>query len=94
MNKKVQLIHPAGKKAVSIDNGKYELLKKSITGFLSAKGELTHTELVKAITEALKKDKVKFEGSLAWYLEWVMLDLEARKEIRRTGKAPVKFMAS
>lgn len=37
-------------------------------------------------------NKTKFEGSVEWHMEWVKLDLEARKEIRRIGdKYPVRF---
>jgi hypothetical protein len=37
METKIQLKHPAGKKAVSISTYKYELLKKQITDFLDEK---------------------------------------------------------
>lgn len=38
------------------------------------------------------KKKIVFEGSLEWYLEWVELNLEARKEIKRVSdKSPVKY---
>ena len=59
---------------------------------LKTKGESTHTEILQTITEDFKKNKTKFEGSIEWHLEWVKLDLEARKEIKRIGdKSPVKF---
>lgn len=93
MDQKIQLLHPAGKKAVSIHKEKYDVLKKVIISSLKTKGESTQTEILKSITEDFKKNKIKFEGSLEWYLEWVKLDLEARKEIIRVSdKSPVKFM--
>jgi hypothetical protein len=93
MDQKIHLTHPAGKKGVSIDKGKYYVLKKAIINCLKTKGESTNSELLQSITEDFKKGKIKFEGSLAWYLEWVKLDLEAGKEIRRAGnKSPVKYV--
>lgn len=88
----IQLKHPTGKKAMSMDLDKYEILKKVLLNCLHTKGELTHTEILQIITEDFIKNKTKFEGSLEWHFEWVKLDLEARKEIKRTGnKPPIKF---
>lgn len=92
MEQKIQLKHPAGKKSVSMDVEKYNTLKKSLLMYLKSKGESTHTEILKAITTELKKNKIKFAGSVEWHMEWVKLDLEARKEIKRLGDmSPVKF---
>jgi hypothetical protein len=92
MEQKIQLRHPAGKKALRMDKGKYDTLKKMILNHLKIKGESTHTEIFHSINEELKKDKINFEGSVEWHLEWVKLDLEAGKEIKRIGdKTPVKF---
>jgi polynucleotide 5'-kinase involved in rRNA processing len=91
METKIQLKHPAGKKAVSMDKGKYETLKKALLSLLRAKGETSHTEIIKTITRDFKNNKIKFEGSVEWHTEWVKLDLEARKEIKRIGESPVKF---
>lgn len=88
----MQLKHPAGKKAVSMDKGKYDALKKPLLNRLRTKGESTHKEILQAITEDFAKNRTKFEGSVEWHMEWVKLDLEARKEIKRIGdKAPIKF---
>lgn len=92
MEKKIQLKHPAGKKAVSMDTLKYDPLKKAILSFLKTHGESTHSEMLESVTENFKKNKTKFEGSIEWHMEWVKLDLEARKEIKRTAdKSPIKF---
>ena len=91
MKQKIQLQHPAGKKAVSMDKNKYDVLQSAILLLLKTKGELTHTEILNAITSDFKKNKIKFEGAIAWNLEWVKLDLEAKKEIKRLGESPVKF---
>lgn len=92
MEQKIQLKHPAGKKTVSMDKDKYDTLKKVLLNRLKTNGESTHAEILEAITGEFKKNKIKFEGSVEWHLEWVKLDLEARKEIKRIGdKLPVKF---
>jgi hypothetical protein len=92
MDQKIQLIHPAGKKAVSIDKGKYDVLKKAIINYLKTNGKSTHAEILQAIAEDFKKNKTKFEGSVEWHLEWVKLDLEARNEIKRISYNPIKFI--
>ena len=92
METKIKLEHPANKKAVSMDKGKYDTLKKVILNRLKTKGESTHTEILKTITEDFKRNKIKFEGSIEWHMEWVKLDLEARQKIKRIGdKSPIKF---
>jgi len=88
----MQLRHPAGKKAVSMDKGKYDVLKTPLLNHLKTQGESTHKEILRAITEDFEKNKTKFEGSVEWHMEWVKLDLEARKEIKRIeGKSPIRF---
>ena|SRR2546421_3870692 len=92
MDQKIQLRHPAGKKAVRIDKGKYERMKKAVLNSLKKKQELSHTEILYAIIEDFKKKKIKFEGSIEWYMESVKLDLEAGKWIERiSDKTPQKF---
>ncbi len=90
----IQLKHPSGKKAVSMDKKKYETLEKSILNHLKTKGESTHAYILQGITQDFKKHKIKFEGSLGWHMEWVKLDLEARKEIKRiSDKSLIKYAA-
>lgn len=92
MDQKIQLIHPEGKKAVSIGKEKYDLLRKVILDSLRSNGKSTHEEILHSITEDFKRDKIKFTGSLNWYLEWVKLDLEARHEIKRVKEqSAVRF---
>jgi hypothetical protein len=92
METKIQLKHPAGKKAVSISTDKYELLKKQITDFLSEKTQGTFSDISKSIAQKFKEKKIRFEGSLNWYLEWVKLDLEAQQVIIRVPKtSPQKY---
>ena len=88
---KIQLSHPAGKKAVRIDKDKYDLLSKAILRCLTNKS-LTHTELFAAILADFKKRNIKFEGSVEWYMESVKLDLEAKRFIERVKeKYQLKF---
>jgi hypothetical protein len=92
MEQKIQLKHPAGKKAISMDKEKYNLIEKSILNFLKSKGESTHREILKTITKDFKINKIPFKGSIAWNMEWVKLDLEARKKIARIADTtPIKF---
>lgn len=92
MEQKIQLTHPAGKKAISMDKEKYSVIEKSLLNCLKGKAEATHKEILNAITGDFKKNKIKFAGSIEWHLEWVKLDLEARKKITRiAGTIPIKF---
>lgn len=92
MDHKVQLKHPQGKKAVRISKEKYDLLKSLLVTHLRTQGPATLGGIAQAMENEFKKRRTKFEGSLAWYLEWVKLDLESRKIITRvTGTAPQQF---
>ena len=89
---KIQLEHPAGKKAIQMDAFKYEVLCQAILGHLGNVDESTHTGILQAINEYFIRNKISFEGSLEWHMEWVKLDLEAKKKIRRfVGKSPITF---
>ncbi|PKL85307.1 MAG: hypothetical protein CVV22_08565 [Ignavibacteriae bacterium HGW-Ignavibacteriae-1] len=90
---KIQLKHPQGKKAVSISRDKFEILKTEIVKYLTEKTDGTFSEISKTIAQDFKEKKIKFDGSLNWYLEWVKLDLEARQIIKRVPKtAPQKYI--
>lgn len=86
MDDKVQLKHPRGKKPVSMSKEKYNILKTAVIKYLRTKGEATFNELSSAIQKDFKVKGQAFEGSLPWHLEWVKLDLEARRVIRRIPK--------
>jgi hypothetical protein len=59
---------------------------------LEIKGESTHSEILESVSDLFKRDKVKFEGSVEWHLEWVKLDLEARNMIKRVSdKSPIRY---
>jgi DNA-binding protein len=92
MDQRIQLRHPANKKAVSMAKDKYDVLKNALLDYLKIKGESIHSEIFHAITQDFKNNQTNFEGSVPWHLEWVLLDMEAKKEIKRIeDKSPVKF---
>ena len=62
MEQKIQLLHPAGKKAVRIDIKKYTVIKKALLNSLTQNKELSHTEILEAMIKDFKKNKIKFEG--------------------------------
>jgi len=85
---KIQTLNPdRKKKGVNISRAKYDPMKKAILGSLDS-GTLTHAELNKKVQ---KKLEGKFEGALAWYMETVKLDLEARNLIERTDSKPQRY---
>ena len=83
MEQKIQLRHPAGKHADRMYKGKYDTIKKALMASLKKWGELTHTELLLAITENFSSNKIKFDGSVEWHMQSVKLDLEANNIIER-----------
>ena len=83
MEERIQLKHPAGKHAVTISKEKYEMMKMAILRSLEKNSELMHTEMVLAVNDYFKKNKIKFVGATEWYMESVKLDLEANKLIER-----------
>jgi hypothetical protein len=92
MDQRIKLLHPAGRKAVSIDKEKYDILRNAVLNSLKKKGESTHSEILEYVTDLFKRDKVEFEGSVEWHLEWVKLDLEARNMIKRVSdKSPIRY---
>jgi hypothetical protein len=92
MEQKIQLKHPAGKRAIRMYKEKYSVMEKSLLICLIGKAELTHKEILQLILEDFKKKKIKFEGSVEWHMEWVKLDLEAKKKITRIAyTTPNKF---
>ena len=93
MEQKVRLKHPQGKKPVSMSKEKYDLLKPVVLKYLRSKGKAPFSEISSAITKDFKTNRTKFQGSLPWHLEWVKLDLEARKIIKRVpNTTPQQYM--
>jgi hypothetical protein len=91
MNERIELIHPAGKKAVTMDTHKYQTVRDALVRRLKNQGVSTHSEILNGINDDFAKNKTRFDGSVEWHMEWVKLDLEARRTIRRVGSSPVRF---
>ena len=92
MEERIQLKHPAGKHAVTMAKEKYEVMSKAIIASLEKNIALTHTEMTQAVVNYFKKNKIKFDGAIEWYMESVKLDLEANKIIERiSGKPSQKY---
>ena len=84
-DERIQTLHPEGKQGVNIQRSKYEPVRSAMLESLrAAGGELTHGELMKAVSERL----TEFSGSVTWYAETVKLDLIARGVISRSSGSP------
>lgn len=60
MEQKMQLKHPAGKKAVSMDKEKFNVIEKFVLKYLQTKGEATQTEIFIEVIEDFKKNNTLF----------------------------------
>ena len=83
---KVQLIHPEGKKAISMDKIKYDALKSAFIECIKAKKAAPFDELLLCVKASLEGKKIEIKGVLQWNLFWVSLDLEARQELKKDKK--------
>lgn len=72
--------HPQGKKGVNIDVEKYELIKSTIIACVQNAGEISFSDLTSCVDATLS---FSFDGSIAWYVTTVKLDLEARNLLER-----------
>lgn len=88
---KIELIHPEGKKAVSMDADKYELIAGAILGLLTDGTEISHNDLLIGVKDNFSKRQITFAGSVNWHLEWVKLDLEARGKIKRVTTPQTRY---
>lgn len=59
---KIELKHPAGKKAVVMDKEKYYLIKNFILNYLKTNVKATHTEILESIKKDFKMNKTNFQG--------------------------------
>lgn len=79
--------HPdPNKQGVRISKAKYDMVRAAILDALRTAGQLTFEALTRAVAVQLAG---RFDGSIAWYVTTVKLDLEARGEIERApGSRP------
>lgn len=80
MKDTIHTLHPDKKQGVNISREKYELIHKAILTTLRQQKEMTFMKLVGAVEKDVRG---KFDGSVAWYVTTVKLDMEARGEIKR-----------
>ena len=93
METKIQLSHPDGKKAITMDKQKYTIVSEAILKLITTKGALTYSEILQGVTDEFRKNRTEFNGSLSWHLEWIKLDLEARRKIKRVElESTVKYI--
>lgn len=80
MEDRILTLHPEKKQGVNISKEKYEIIRNTILSILQAQKEMTFMKLARAVE---KEVDGKFEGSVAWYVTTVKLDLEARGKVKR-----------
>jgi hypothetical protein len=88
MENKIELKHPEGKKAVSMDANRYNTIKKALRESLQLTPDLTQKQLQESVSAYIKSNNIEFKGSVGWHMEWVKLDMEARNEILRIASGP------
>ncbi|WP_303310916.1 hypothetical protein [Hymenobacter sp. BT730] len=89
---KIQLAHPEGKKAISMNRLKYDALKSTLLTCLANKQAVPFQEILSDVENDLRKRDVKIEGKLEWNLFWVSLDLESKKELYKDRSvSPIKY---
>ena len=80
---KVQMQHPEGRKAPSIDESMYAPVRAAILDAVPSAGEgVPFRDLSEAVAARTPKEMWD-HASLGWYTTVVKLDLEARDEIYR-----------
>jgi len=84
MEDKYLTMHPEGKQGANISRAKYEMIRQAILEAIHSQGIVSFQGLVSLIEFQLRN---RFEGSIAWYVTTVKLDLEARGEIERVPDA-------
>lgn len=84
MEDKILQVHREGKKGISMNVKKYNVLQSAILDVLTFHGAITHTELITKTSENRIKNIIDFEGNIGWHIEWVKLDLESKGLIQRT----------
>ena len=83
---RIQLLHPEGKKAPTMDRAKYEALKAVLSRCLKTRKTASFDELLADVAADLKNNNMKIPGVLRWNLFWVTLDMEANNLLKRNKK--------
>lgn len=92
---RIQLRHPEGKKAPTMDKTKYDTLRASFLACLKKQQNAPFDALLAAVDTNLKQTGRSIDGKLEWNLFWVSLDLEANGEIvRNKSVSPMRYTLS
>jgi len=83
---KVQLKHPEGKKAISMEKAKYDALKTSFINCLKARKSATFDMLLSDVKADLQSKNIQLKGVLQWNLFWATLDMEANGILKKNKK--------
>jgi hypothetical protein len=83
----VRTSHPLGKQNKPVRKAEYDLFTAAILAVLRER-ELTHTELLEAVTQHLDGS---YDGNIGWHVMTVKLDLEAKHAIERTDGRPQRY---
>jgi hypothetical protein len=84
---KVQMQHPEGRKAPSIEESMYEAVRSAILAALPRSGPGVAFRDLSEEVAARTPAELWSVASLGWYTTVVKLDLEARDEIYRVPEA-------
>jgi hypothetical protein len=84
---KIQLKHPDGKKAISMDRDKFDILKTFFLKNIGVRKVAPFGVLLADVTADLKNENIQIKGVVKWNLFWVTLDMEARKELKKDKSA-------
>ena len=76
--RKVECLNPNTGRTMNIDKGIYDLISRAIRQSLKQGQPLTFSQMVESIHDYIKREKIKFEGSVDWYAISVKHDMHAR----------------
>ncbi len=87
---RITTLHPEpDKRGVSIDAGKYYVVRSAIEAVVRANQSIGFRELIQAVKQDLGSS---FSGSVSWYVTTIKLDLEARGILERVpGRGPQRL---
>ena len=89
---RIQLRHPDGKKAPTMEFRKYCLLKEALTCCLAEGRSAIFADLADDVSHYLARQKKTPEGRLEWSLFWVTLNMESTGELLKDRtRSPLRY---
>jgi Family of unknown function (DUF6958) len=79
---KIEVGNPNTGRRMQIDADTWDLFHRAIKDSLKNGKALTFSEMVEAIENYFKKNKIKFSGSVGWYAVTVKHDLDVKKILK------------